>query len=45
MEGALIIEELAGDWPVFPSHPLVLATAIMRVSPTFTDHWVRAKAI
>ncbi len=29
--GALIVHELTGDWPVYPGHPLVIATAIMRV--------------
>lgn len=35
--GAFIIEELTGDWPVYPGHPLVLAMAIMRVFPSFTE--------
>lgn len=36
-QGAFVIQELTGDWPVYPGHPLVLATAIMRVFPTFAD--------
>lgn len=36
-QGAFIIQELTGGWPVYPGHPLVLATAIMRVFPTFAD--------
>ena len=35
--GIHIIRELTGDWPVFPGHPLVLATAIMRVFPSFDE--------
>lgn len=35
--GAFIIHELTGAWPVYPGHPLVLATAIMRVFPCFAD--------
>jgi len=34
-QGAFIIQDLTGDWPVYPGHPLVLATAIMRVFATF----------
>lgn len=34
-QGAFIIEELTGSGPVYPGHPLVLATAIMRVFPSF----------
>lgn len=33
--GGLIIKDLTGNWPVYPGHPLVLATAIMKVFPTF----------
>lgn len=29
--GAFVVHELTGDWPVYPGHPLVIATAIMRV--------------
>jgi hypothetical protein len=36
-QGAFIIHELTGDWPVYPGHPLVLATAIMRVFPSFAE--------
>lgn len=36
-QGAFIIHELTGDWPVYPGHPLVLATAIMRVFRTFAE--------
>lgn len=36
-QGAFIIQELSGDWPVYPGHPLVLATAIMRVFATFAE--------
>ncbi len=34
-QGSLIIQELTGDWPVYPGHPLVLATAIMQIFPTY----------
>ncbi|MFK4705631.1 hypothetical protein ABIC83_002470 [Roseateles asaccharophilus] len=37
MEGSLLIEKMTGSWPVYPGHPLVLATAIMKIFPTFTD--------
>ena len=37
MQGSLIIQELTGDWPVYPGHPLVLATAIMHVFGTFEE--------
>lgn len=36
-QGAFIIQKLTGDWPVYPGHPLVLATAIMRVFATFAE--------
>lgn len=36
-QGAAIIQELTGDWLVYPGHPLVLATAIMGVFATFED--------
>lgn len=36
-QGAVIIQELTGAWPVCPGHPLVLATAIMRVFPSFEE--------
>lgn len=36
-QGAFIIHELTGDWPVYPGHPLVLATAIMHVFATFAE--------
>lgn len=49
MHGGLIIKDLTGDWPVYPGHPLVLATAIMEVFPSFdaahrkTEHgWCEA---
>ncbi|MDL5034424.1 hypothetical protein QRD43_21150 [Pelomonas sp. APW6] len=35
--GAIIIKDVTGDWPVYPGHPLVLATAIMSVFPRFED--------
>ena len=35
--GSQIIHELTGNWPVYPGHPLVLATAIMRVFPVFAE--------
>ncbi len=34
-EGSFFIKEQTGDWPVYPGHPLVLATAIMAVFPDF----------
>lgn len=50
-QGSLIIKDLTGDWPVYPGHPLVLATAIMEVFPSFeaankpTEHgWCEALA-
>lgn len=50
-QGALIVQQLTGSWPVYPGHPLVLATAIMRVFPSFgaanqaTEHgWSAALA-
>lgn len=50
-QGALIVKDLTGDWPVYPGHPLVLATAIMKVFPDFasantrTEHgWCQALA-
>ena len=50
-QGSIIIKDLTGDWPVYPGHPLVLATAIMRVFPDFesankpTEHgWCQALA-
>lgn len=36
-QGSFIIHELTGNWPVYPGHPLVLATAIMRVFGSFGD--------
>lgn len=36
-QGAVIIQKLTGEWPVYPGHPLVLATAIMRVFPSFAE--------
>lgn len=35
MNGSLIIQDMTGDWPVYPGHPLVLATAIMKLFPNF----------
>jgi len=35
--GAFVIQDMTGDWPVYPGHPLVLATAIMSVFETFAD--------
>lgn len=35
MHGAHIITDLTGSYPVYPGHPLVLATAIMEVFATF----------
>jgi hypothetical protein len=35
--GAIIIQDLTGRWPVYPGHPLVLATAIMSVFATYSD--------
>lgn len=35
VHGHLIIKELTGDWSVYPGHPLVLATAIMEVFPSY----------
>lgn len=34
-QGAEFIREVIGEWPVYPGHPLVLATAIMGVFPDF----------
>ncbi len=34
-QGAFFIREATGGWPVFPGHPLVLATAIMAVFPDY----------
>lgn len=34
-QGAEFIREVSGEWPVYPGHPLVLATAIMAVFPSF----------
>ncbi|ENG0049967.1 hypothetical protein ABR862_004895 [Pseudomonas aeruginosa] len=34
-QGGEFIREVTGDWPVYPGHPLVLATAIMAVFPDF----------
>ncbi len=36
-QGAFIIHELTGEWPVYPGHPLVLATTIMRVFLSFAE--------
>lgn len=36
-QGVFIIRELAGDWPVYPGHPLVLASLIMRAFSSFSD--------
>lgn len=33
--GGLIIESLTGDWPLYPGHPLVLATASISLFPDF----------
>jgi hypothetical protein len=33
--GSLLIQKLTGSWPVYPGHPLVVATAIMEVFPDF----------
>lgn len=33
--GSAIIWDLTGKWPVYPGHPLVLATAIMKVFPSY----------
>lgn len=33
----MIIRDLTGEWPVYPGHPLVVATAIMKVFPTFGE--------
>ena len=33
--GDLIIKDLTGDFPVYPGHPLTLATAIMKVFPSY----------
>lgn len=33
--GAEFIKQATGAWPVYPGHPLVLATAIMAVFPDF----------
>lgn len=51
MHGGLIIKNLTGDWPVYPGHPLVLATVVMEVFPSFeaanrqTEHgWCEALA-
>lgn len=35
--GLIIIQELTGQGPVYPGHPLVLATAIMRVFSNYTE--------
>ena len=35
MHGAHIITDLTDSYPVYPGHPLVLATAIMEVFATF----------
>jgi hypothetical protein len=35
MHGHLIIQDLAGDWIVYPGHPLVLATVIMKTLADF----------
>lgn len=35
MDGAMFITKLTGEWPVYPGHPLVLATAIMEVFPSY----------
>lgn len=36
-EGGEFIRAETGDWPVYPGHPLVLATAIMAVFPDFAS--------
>lgn len=36
-QGAMVIKDLTGDWPVYPGHPLVLATAIMKVFASYED--------
>lgn len=35
MNGSIFIEKLTGSWPVFPVHPLVVATVIMEAFPDF----------
>lgn len=35
--GSITIQEKTGRWPVYPGHPLVLATAIMKVFRTFEE--------
>lgn len=37
MNGSKIIKEITGVWPVYPGHPLVVATAIMRLYPSFEE--------
>lgn len=34
-QGAEFIREVTGEWPVYPGHPLVLATAIMAMFPDY----------
>lgn len=36
-QGSLTIQRLTGEWPVYPGHPLVLATAIMEVFADFGE--------
>lgn len=36
-QGSLIIKSITGNWPVYPGHPLVLATAIMKVFPSYAE--------
>lgn len=35
--GSITIQRLTGEWPVYPGHPLVLATAIMDVFASYTE--------
>lgn len=37
LQGAHIIHELTGEWPVYPGHPLVLAAVVMRVFASFAE--------
>lgn len=36
-QGSITIQRLIGEWPVYPGHPLVLATAIMNVFANFEE--------
>jgi hypothetical protein len=35
MQGAMFIKDRIGEWPIYPGHPLVIATEIMEVFPSF----------